>query len=139
VNGQNGKNSRLTQYSCAEWVKISAADRDQSLALAIESIRQGAQQLALRRIGPQHHIKGYEHADREGDAGKRVRHGPPKVLRVKDAEVKRIEKSDHDIEPCANESLFVQSVGSQRRRQPKERQQHPRKIDQNARKEDRSD
>lgn len=62
----------------------------------------------------------------------------PKLCGSKDAEIKRVKKSDYDIKPCANELSFVQSVRQQRSRQPKEWQQHPRYIDHNARKENRS-
>src|SRR5215471_1511614 len=97
------------------------------------------EQLRLRRIGPQHRIESHEHSDPYRDTGERIGDGPAKVLRVEDTEVKRVQKCDYHIGPCANESLFFEGVRYRSSSYREEWQQQPRKIDQNARKEDRSD
>src|SRR4029434_442408 len=112
------RNSGLRPFNCSACIKISTADRSESLALAIESIRQRMQQLRLRRVGPQHSIESTAHCYPYRDAGERIGDGPAKVLRVEDTEVKRVQKCDHHIEPCANESLFFESVRYQLRSRP---------------------
>src|SRR4030095_16334190 len=110
----------LRQYSYGEGIKIGATDRGQSLALAIESIRQRAKQSSLGGIGPQRHVEGHQHSDGDRYTGKSICHGPAKVLRVEGPEVKRVEKSDDDIEPGTTELKLVQSDKNQRSRQCEE-------------------
>src|SRR4030095_16841273 len=104
------RNSGLRPFSCSACIKISTADRSESLAVALESIRQRMQQLRLRRVGPQHGIESHEHCDPYRDARERIGDGPAKVLRVEDTEVKRVQNSDHHIEPSRDQSLFFESV-----------------------------